>query len=99
MNEAQKSNRIGGAIFAACLGIPLLGCALAVYFKEPSWLVLLAPLFVFMEGALVLIPLAYFVTMLLIERPAAQPDDCPPEWECNGSPATNHPNCKCWDAR
>ena len=25
--------------------------------------------------------------------------ECPPQWKCNGSPQTNDPDCKCWDAR
>lgn len=25
--------------------------------------------------------------------------DCPTEWKCNGSSATNDPNCTCWDKR
>jgi hypothetical protein len=65
--DTTKSNWQGGVIFAACLLIPLLGCALAVYFKEPGWMVLIVPLIVFMEGAFVLMPLAWIVTMILIE--------------------------------
>lgn len=65
--DTAKSNWRGGVIFAACLLIPLLGCALAVYFKEPMWIWLIVPLIVFMEGAFLLMPLAWLVTMLLIE--------------------------------
>lgn len=66
-NELTKSNWQGNLIFAALMIVPLIGCALAAYFKEPGWLVLLAPLIVLMEGAFIVGPLLWFVTMLLID--------------------------------
>lgn len=58
----------GNALFAASLAIPLLGCVLAVYFKDEGWLVLLAPLVVFMEGAFLLGGIAFFVVEWLIGK-------------------------------
>ena len=58
----------GGAIFGACLAIPLLGCALAIHFDNMNWLVLLAPLIVFMEGAFLLIPLAWVVVAIILDK-------------------------------
>lgn len=40
----------GAIIFFACLLIPLTGCFLAVAYHNTQWLILLAPLIVFMEG-------------------------------------------------
>lgn len=62
MNESTWQ---GNAIFAACLAIPFLGCVLAVYFHDMTWLVLLAPLGVFMEGAFVLVPLAWLIVSFI----------------------------------
>ncbi len=69
--DPPKSLRVkpdwrGNAILAACIAIPILGCCLAVYFKDMSWLVLLAPLFVFMEGAFVLIAIALLIVSYLV---------------------------------
>lgn len=66
MNDAWQARLSGNAILVACLVIPLLGCVLAVYFKDMNWLVLLAPLIVFMEGAFVLGGIAWFVVAYLI---------------------------------
>ncbi len=66
MSEAKPDQWKGNAILAACIAIPLLGCVLAVYFRDTNWLMLLAPLIVFMEGAFILIPLALFIVSYLI---------------------------------
>lgn len=66
MTETLKARLTGNAILAACLIIPFIGCVLAVYFKDMNWLVLLAPLIVFMEGAFVLGGIAWFVVAYLI---------------------------------
>lgn len=66
MNNTWQARLIGNAFWIACLAIPLLGCVLAVYFKDMNWLVLLAPLGVFMEGGLALGLLAWFVVVCVI---------------------------------
>lgn len=68
MNDTWQARWGGNAMFVACLAIPLLGCVLAVYYKDMSWLVLLAPLIVFMEGFFVLAPIAWFIVAWLIGK-------------------------------
>jgi fatty acid desaturase len=58
----------GNALVAYILAIPLLGCVAAVHFDHMGWLALLALWFVFMEGAFVMIPLAYLVVAYLLGR-------------------------------
>ena len=41
---------------------------LAVYFKDMTWLLLLAPLIVFMEGFFILAPIAWVVVAYLIGK-------------------------------
>lgn len=67
MSEEIVDSWKGLVVFAACLLIPLFGCGMAVYTLNSEWLVLLAPLIVFMEGAFLLGPLAFFVVMCLID--------------------------------
>ena len=55
-------------MFAACIAVPLLGCVLAVYTKNMEWLVLLAPLIVFMEGAFLLGGLSWFIVAYLVGK-------------------------------
>lgn len=65
--EMQNQGK-GNAIFTLVLAIPLLGCVLAIYFRDMTWLVLLAPLFVLMEGAFVLIPLAWIIVAWILGK-------------------------------
>lgn len=53
------------AVMLLSLAIPLLGCTLAVIHNNPAWLVLLAPLIIWMEGGVFLIFAALFVTSLI----------------------------------
>mgnify|MGYP001564393266 CR=1 FL=1 len=48
-------DQIGGAaLIVGSLGIPLVGCVLAVLTKQMEWLWLLAPLIIYMEGGIAL---------------------------------------------
>lgn len=58
----------GNALCVYLLIIPLVGCVMAVQFDHMGWLVLLALWVVFMEGAFVMIPLAYLVVAYLLGR-------------------------------
>ncbi len=53
--NANTMSRIGGAaLIAGSLGIPLIGCVLAVWTKQVEWLWMLAPLLIYMEGGIAL---------------------------------------------
>lgn len=56
----------GNLIFLVALAIPILGFILAITLNNLWWLILLAPLFVFMEGGLFLIALAVFAAITVI---------------------------------
>lgn len=56
----------GLVLFCMCFIVPLIGCVLAVVFQSIWWLVLLAPLIVFMEGGLFLIGLAVIIVSWII---------------------------------
>lgn len=61
MKEWWKRNE-GNVYFALMLAIPVFGCAMVVYTRDPRWFVLLAPLLALMEGAFILIPAAWGIT-------------------------------------
>lgn len=69
----------------------------------PLWKRIVFPLL----GLLILVGAApaFIAVVVWIEKERAHQfgragaPECPPEWKCNGSPATNDPNCKCWDTR
>lgn len=65
MTEAWQNRLSYAVIFAGVFGVPLLGCVLAVQTKNLTWLWMLAPLIVFMEGAFVLVPLVWFIVAYL----------------------------------
>lgn len=54
------------AFLAACVAIPLLGCVIAVRSGNVNWLWMLAPLFIFMEGGIALILVAFVVVAWII---------------------------------
>lgn len=53
-------------LFFCCFIVPLIGCTLAILFHNAWWLVLLAPLLVFMAGGLFLIAIIIFVVSYLM---------------------------------
>lgn len=64
--RSRLLNPSGGMIMSACLLVPLFGCVMAVIFKSALWLLLLAPLSIFMEGGILLIGLAIVAVSYLM---------------------------------
>lgn len=51
-------------------------------------------------GTLILIAAGFYaMTWMSGSTPIESYEDCPPYWKCNGTPATNDANCKCWDSK
>ena len=65
MTVDWKDNIIGSLIMFGLLAVPVLGCFLAVAYNSPWWLLLLLPLFAFMEAGLFFIGIALFVVAYL----------------------------------
>lgn len=52
LTETTKQNLVAGSVMSVLLAIPAIGCWLAIAYNSPWWLLLLLPLFVFMEAGL-----------------------------------------------
>jgi hypothetical protein len=64
--DTWRDNFIGDAIMAGLLAIPVLGCTLAVVQNNGWWLLLLLPLFAFMEAGLFFGAVALFTVSAIM---------------------------------